>query len=92
MGANVFFFCFLQELNRIRRAALSLGFIELLEGLAGLFEREISLLPMSASPDCAIQLKHTAQELLRLNNRDGSNRDLNLKTMITALPTKYNQL
>lgn len=69
-----------------------MGFVELLEGLSGLFEREISMLPPNASPDCAIQLKHTATELLRLNNRDPHNRDLNLKTMITALPTKYNQL
>lgn len=75
----------MQELNRIRRAALSLGFVELLEGLACLFEREISLLPQNASADCAMQLKHSAIELRKLNNRD-------LKTIIMALPTRYNQL
>lgn len=74
-----------KELNRIRRAALSLGFVELLDGLSSLFEREIALLPSNASPDCALQLKHTAMELRKLTNRD-------LKTMITALPSKYNQL
>lgn len=74
-----------QELNRIRRAALSLGFVQLLDGLASLFEREIALLPANASPDCAIQLKHTAVELGKPTNRD-------LKTLITALPSKYNQL
>ncbi|KAG4069438.1 hypothetical protein HA402_001737 [Bradysia odoriphaga] len=76
---------FYKELNRIRRAALSLGFVELLDGLSSLFEREIALLPSNASPDCALQLKHTAMELRKLTNRD-------LKTMITALPSKYNQL
>lgn len=74
-----------QELNRIRRAALCLGFVELLEGLSTLFEREIALLPSTASPDCALQLKHTAMELRKINNRD-------IKAIVTALPTKFNQL
>uniref|UniRef100_A0A240PK97 Integrator complex subunit 14 n=1 Tax=Anopheles epiroticus TaxID=199890 RepID=A0A240PK97_9DIPT len=76
---------FYKELNRIRRAALSLGFIELLEGLAHIFEREISTLPLSASPDCSMQLNHAAMELRKTSNRD-------LKSIIHALPTQYNQL
>uniref|UniRef100_A0A240PLP3 Integrator complex subunit 14 n=1 Tax=Anopheles christyi TaxID=43041 RepID=A0A240PLP3_9DIPT len=76
---------FYKELNRIRRAALSLGFVELLEGLANIFEREISTLPLSASPDCSMQLTHAAMELRKTNNRD-------LKSIIHALPTQYNQL
>uniref|UniRef100_A0A1Y9IW43 Integrator complex subunit 14 n=1 Tax=Anopheles minimus TaxID=112268 RepID=A0A1Y9IW43_9DIPT len=76
---------FYKELNRIRRAALSLGFVELLEGLAHIFEREISTLPLNASPDCSMQLTHAAIELRKTNNRD-------LKSVIHALPTQYNQL
>ncbi|XP_049546923.1 integrator complex subunit 14 [Anopheles darlingi] len=76
---------FYKELNRLRRAALSLGFVELLEGLAHIFEREMSTLPMSASPDCALQLTHAATELRKQTNRDP-------KSVIHALPTKYNQL
>ncbi|XP_055528850.1 integrator complex subunit 14 [Wyeomyia smithii] len=76
---------FYKELNRIRRAALSLGFIELLEGLAHIFEREVATLGGSASPDCSIQLKHAANELRKPSNRD-------LKAVIQAMPTKYNQI
>ncbi|XP_053690339.1 integrator complex subunit 14 [Sabethes cyaneus] len=76
---------FYKELNRIRRAALSLGFVELLEGLAHIFEREAATLGGSASPDCGIQLKHAANELRKPSNRD-------LKAVIQALPTKYNQI
>lgn len=81
-----FFMCvFVQELNRIRRAALSLGFVELLDGLSTLFEREVLLLPQNVSPDCSIQLKHSALELRKHTNRD-------LKITITSIPTKYNQM
>lgn len=74
---------FYKELNRIRRAALSLGFVELLEGLACIFEREIPTLPPNASPDCALQLKHAAMELKKFN-RD-------MKHSIIPYPTKFNQ-
>lgn len=76
---------FYKELNRIKRAALSLGFVELLDGVATIFEREISSLPANASPDSAIQLKHAATELRKMANQD-------FKAMIVALPTKYNQI
>lgn len=76
---------FYKELNRIKRAALSLGFVELLDGLAIILEREISLLPPNASPDCALQLKHSAIELRKMIKQD-------FKTLIVALPTKFNQV
>ncbi|XP_055622360.1 integrator complex subunit 14 isoform X2 [Toxorhynchites rutilus septentrionalis] len=76
---------FYKELNRIRRAALSLGFLELLDGLANIFEREAAALGPSASPDCTIQLKHAASELRKPTNRD-------MKAVIQAMPTKYNQI
>lgn len=76
---------FYKELNRMRRAAVSFGFIELLDGLSGIFEREITTLPNNASPDCTLQLRHAANELRKCSSRD-------MKTVITALPTKYNQL
>lgn len=76
---------FYKELNRICRAAMSMGFVELLEGMSNLFEREIALLPPTSSPDCALQLRHTANELRKPNIRD-------VKIQIVALPTKYNQL
>lgn len=76
---------FYRELNRIRRAALSMGFIELLEGMATLFRRESLSLPQNSSPDCSIQLTHAAVELMKISNRD-------LKIVISPLPNKYNQL
>lgn len=51
---------FYKELNRLRRAALSLGFHELLEGMATILERECTLLPGSAHPDAALQLSHAS--------------------------------
>lgn len=49
-----------QEVNRLRRAAASIGFIELLEGLACILERECTLLPPNLNPDCTIQMGHVA--------------------------------
>lgn len=54
---------FYKELNRLRRAALSLGFHELLEGMATILERECTLLPGSAHPDAALQLTHASSFL-----------------------------
>jgi hypothetical protein len=39
----------------------SIGFYELLEGVAQICERECGLLPANVSPDCAIQLTYVAQ-------------------------------
>lgn len=50
-----------------------------------LFEREAKLLPQNVSPDCGIQLNHSAIELRKLSNRD-------LKITLSPIPTKYNQL
>lgn len=70
-----------QELNRIRKAALSLGFVELLEGLSIIFEKEIANLQPTAHPECALQLKHAATEI-RITNRD-------LKQSIVPYVVKY---
>jgi len=54
---------FYKELNRLKRAAVCLGFYELLEGVAQICERECGLLPPNVSPDCAIQLTYVSQVL-----------------------------
>lgn len=75
---------FYKELNRVRRAAITFGFVELLDGLAFIFERECTLLPSSADPDCALQLKHAAQILRRSFSKD---RDI--KSNITPNKSKF---
>lgn len=54
---------FYKELNRLKKAAVCLGFYELLDGVAQICERECGLLPANVSPDCAIQLTYVAQVL-----------------------------
>ncbi|XP_055917120.1 integrator complex subunit 14 [Eupeodes corollae] len=61
---------FYKELNRIRRAALSIGFIELMEILASIFEKELIALPSTTNPECTLQLKHSAIELRKTASRD----------------------
>jgi len=51
---------FYKELNRLQKAAVCMGFYELLEGVAQICERECGLLPSTVSPDCAIQLTYVA--------------------------------
>ncbi|GIY52456.1 integrator complex subunit 14 [Caerostris darwini] len=70
---------FYKELNRLRRAALSFGFHELLEGMATILDRECTLLPGSAHPDAALQLTHCANAL-RNNSRDYNAPVLPLRT------------
>lgn len=73
---------FYKELNRIRRAALSVGFVELLEAMATLFDKEaISLAAVNANPECTIQLKHASIELRKPSNRD-------LKVSIVPVPVQ----
>ena len=69
-----FHFCvlcivYLQELNRLRQAALSLGMTELLEGISTMLERECTLLPGTAHPDAALQLTHAAKAIKNAINR-----------------------
>ncbi|XP_050358266.1 integrator complex subunit 14 [Nymphalis io] len=52
-----------KELNRLRRAAISLGFAELLTCVGSALERECTALPSSAPPECALQLAHAAAAL-----------------------------
>ncbi|XP_053128359.1 integrator complex subunit 14 isoform X3 [Hemicordylus capensis] len=54
---------FYKELNRLRKAALAFGFLDLLKGVADILERECTLLPDTAHPDAAFQLTHAAQQL-----------------------------
>jgi hypothetical protein len=53
---------FYKELNRIRKNAQSIGFNDLIEVLADVFEKEAQLLP---SQESSVQLKHAANELRR---------------------------
>ncbi|EDW03343.1 integrator complex subunit 14 [Drosophila grimshawi] len=62
---------FYKELNRIRRAALALGFVELLEALALLIEKETAQLTLNGvGSECTLQLQHAATELRKTSNRD----------------------
>lgn len=70
---------FYKELNRIRRAALSIGFVELLEAMATLFDKEA--INLAANPECTIQLKHASLELRKPSNRD-------LKISIVPVPVQ----
>lgn len=74
---------FYKELNRLRKAAISLGFLDLLTGLAYIFEQECMQLPGSAHPDCSLQLQHAAEVLRKTQNRD-------IKFVVQPLPTNYN--
>ena len=76
---------FYKELNRIKKAALSTGFYELLEGVATVFERECALLPGTAHPDCALQLTHAATELRK---RQAYEPDYTISAMVTKFPKK----
>ncbi|KAJ8925818.1 hypothetical protein NQ315_009668 [Exocentrus adspersus] len=73
---------FYKELNRLRKAAISLGFLDLLNGLAYIFEQECMQLPGSAHPDCALQLQNAAEQLRKTQNRD-------IKYVIMPLQTNY---
>ena len=75
----------LQELNRLRSAALSLGFYELLEATAKLLERECTMLPSTAHPDAALQMTHAANSLRHSElARDASRLILPLQTNFAA--------
>lgn len=58
---------FFKELNRIRRNAQSLGFNELIEVLADIFEKEAQMI--LPNQESSVQLRHAASELRR-NDRD----------------------
>ena len=75
---------FYKELNRLRRAALSMGFVELLDGLAAIFDRECTQLPPNLHLDCTIQMGHVAEMLRKPYSRE-------LKNNITPVRTKYHQ-
>ncbi|KAI5718797.1 hypothetical protein M8J76_000464 [Diaphorina citri] len=74
---------FYKELNKLKRAAISYGFLELFDGLAAIFERECTLLPGTAHPDCALQLTFAAGLLRKPYVRDP-------KYVISAMRTNFN--
>lgn len=75
----------LQELNRLRSAALALGFFELLEATAKLLERECTMLPATAHPDAALQMTHAANSLRHSEfARDASRLIMPLQTNFTG--------
>jgi len=73
---------FYKELNRLRRAALSMGFLDLMDTMAAVLERECTLLPHNSHPDCALQLTHATGILRSAISRD-------IRHNITALRTKF---
>jgi len=81
-GFELKFILLLQELNRVRHAAIVFGFIELLDGIAAIFEHECMLLPGGAHPDCDLQLTRAAGVLHKPYSR-------NIKYSITLLRTKF---
>ncbi|KAH8412045.1 hypothetical protein KR222_007525 [Zaprionus bogoriensis] len=79
---------FYKELNRIRRAALALGFVELLEALALLLEKENAQLTLNgASAECTLQLQHAATELRKTSNRDIKSTIVPLQKATAAEPS-----
>lgn len=75
---------FYKEMNRIRRAALSFGFHELLEAMASMLERECTLLPGTAHPSAALQLSHAANALRAPNALDIVHTIMPLQTNFSA--------
>lgn len=73
---------FYKELNRVRKAAVQVGFLELLDGLSKIFEKECTALPDKAHPDCALQLTHCASVLREREAREP-------KFTITPLRTSF---
>lgn len=78
---------FYKELNRLKKAAVCLGFYDLLEGMAQICERECSLLPANVSPDCAIQLTYVAHVLRDIRSEEC----YNAKQIIQPKLTHFNQ-
>ncbi|XP_064607763.1 integrator complex subunit 14-like [Liolophura sinensis] len=75
---------FYKELNRIRRAALSFGFVELLDAMANMLDRECTILPHTTHPDAALQLTHVANILRSDMARDIAQPIMPLRTNFSA--------
>jgi hypothetical protein len=75
---------FYKELNRLRKAALSFGFYEVLQSLAQLLERECTMLPDGTHPDAAMQLTHVVKFLASETARDANQSLLPLRTNFTV--------
>ena len=81
----------LQELNRVRRAAIQYGFPSLLLGVCSVLEREALALPQSALPEGALQLQHAAMALKVAADAamDPNNTDNKHHSNIMPLRTSY---
>lgn len=75
---------FYKELNRLRKAALSFGFLELLERMASILERECTLLPGGTHPEAALQLTHAVNVLRSPQSREYSQNVLPLRTKFSS--------
>uniref|UniRef100_T1JDL9 Integrator complex subunit 14 n=1 Tax=Strigamia maritima TaxID=126957 RepID=T1JDL9_STRMM len=75
---------FYKELNRLRKAALAYGFLELLERMASILERECTLLPGTAHPDAALQLTHASNMLRTSKSHDWSQNIYPMRTKFTS--------
>ena len=73
-----------QELNRLRKAALSFGFFDLLDAVSQLLERECTMLPGNAHPDAALQLTHAANILTSDAAREMNYTITPMRTYFTA--------
>ena len=78
---NIIFF---QELNRLRRSALCLGFHELLDAVSAMLDRECQMLPGTAHPDAALQLTHAANSLRGTMAKDVTQNIMPLRTNFTG--------
>lgn len=74
---------FYKELTKFRKAALSIGFYGIIQGMATILERECRLLPGSTHPDAAMQLTHAVSALRAPCTLES------LYTPITPLKTKF---
>ncbi|XP_063781664.1 integrator complex subunit 14 [Pseudophryne corroboree] len=78
---------FYKELNRLRKAALAFGFLDLLKGVSDMLERECTLLPDTAHPEAAFQLSHAAAQLKLASN--GSSEHSAYEQNIMPLQTDF---
>ena len=70
----------------MHKAAVSIGFYQLLTGLAQILERECTVLPETAHPDAAIQLHHAAG---LLSKKEAININYVIKPHVTHFQTEH---
>lgn len=63
-------FSLFKELNKVKKAALSLGFYELFDYLALALQREMANIKFESNPESMIQIQHSIECLKSLEYRD----------------------